>query len=72
MANVSISITAAQVEDISPDNVTVGAAAPGAGDVELRVNTSNITSLKQLFLALEKFDFFVKDQKFGPATFLEL
>lgn len=72
MASVSISITAANVEDISPNNVVVGANAPGVGDVELRVNTANITSLKQLFLALEKFDFFVNDQNFGPTTFLEL
>lgn len=69
MASISISVTAANVENISPYNVTVGASAPGAGDVELRVNTANITSLKQLFLALEKFDFFVNDQNFGPSTF---
>lgn len=72
MASVSLSITAAQIEDVNPENVTVGSSAPGAGDVELRVNTANITSLKQLFLALEKFDWFVNDQKFGPQTFLEL
>ena len=69
MASVSISITAAQIEDNNPENITVGASAPGAGDVELRVNTANVTSLKQLFLALEKFDFFVEDQNYGPTNF---
>ncbi len=69
MASVSISITAAQVEDVNPENITVGASAPGAGDVELRVNTANITSLKQLYLALEKFDWFVEDQNYGPVNF---
>ena len=72
MASVSISLTAAQIEDVTPQNILVGAAAPGAGDIELRVNTANITSLKQLFLALEKFDWFVNDQNYGPATFGEL
>ena len=72
MASVSLSLTAANIEDINPQNVTVGSSAPGAGDVELRVNTANITSLKQLFLALEKFDWFVNDQNYGPVTFGEL
>ena len=69
MASVSLSLTAAQVEDVNPENITVGASAPGAGDVELRVNTANITSLKQLFLALEKLDWFVEDAGLGPSTF---
>lgn len=72
MASVSISITAANVEDVNPENIVVGTAAPGAGDIELRVNTTNVTSLKQLFLALEKFDWFVNDQNYGPKTFGEL
>lgn len=72
MASVSISMTAAQIEDVNPENITVGALAPGAGDIELRVNTSNITSLKQLFLALEKMDWFVNDQNYGPSIFKEL
>ena len=69
MASVSLSFTAAQTEDVNPENITVGSSAPGAGDVELRVNTANITSLKQLYLALEKIDWFVQDQNYGPATF---
>lgn len=69
MASVSLSITAAQIEDVNPENVTVGAAVPGAGDIEIRVNMANITSLKQIYLALEKFDWFVQDQNYGPVNF---
>lgn len=69
MASVSISIAASDIEDVNPENIVVGSSAPGAGDVELRVNTANITSLKQLFLALEKFDWFVQDENYGPANF---
>ncbi len=69
MASVSISLTAAGIEDANPENITVGASVPGAGDVELRVNTANVTSLKQIFLALEKFDDFINDQNYGPVNF---
>lgn len=69
MASVSLSLTNAQIEDVGPLNITVGALAPGAGDVELRVNTANITSLKQLYLALEKLDWFIEDTNLGPASF---
>jgi hypothetical protein len=69
MASVSLSITAAQIEDVNPENITVGASVPGAGDVEIRVNTANVTSLKQIYLALEKFDWFVQDQNYGPVNF---
>lgn len=69
MANVSLSMTAANIEDVGPLNITTGTNAPGAGDIEIRVNTANITSLKQLWLALEKFDWFVQDEGLGPTTF---
>lgn len=72
MASVSLSITVDQIENVNPENITVGSAAPGAGDIELRVNTANVTSLKQIFLALEKFDWFVNDQNYGPVNFKEL
>ena len=72
MASVSLSINVAQIEDVNPENITVGSSAPGAGDIELRVNTANVTSLKQIFLALEKFDWFVNDQNYGPVNFKEL
>lgn len=69
MASVSLSLTVAQVEVLDPLNVTVGAAVPGAGDIELRVDMSKFTSLKQVFLALEKFDDFVQDTALGPTNF---
>lgn len=69
MASVSLSINVAQIEDVSPENITVGASAPGAGDIEIRVNTANIPSLKQIYLALEKFDAFIRDQNYGPVNF---
>ena len=69
MASVSISITAAQVEDVNPENIVVGSSAPGAGDIELRVDMAKFTSLKQVYLALEKFDDFINDQNYGPSIF---
>lgn len=69
MASVSISLTVAGIEDANPENITVGAAVPGAGDIELRVNTANVTSLKQIYLALQKFDDFINDQNYGPSNF---
>lgn len=72
MASVSLSMTVDQVEDVNPENITVGSSAPGTGDFELRVDTSKFTSLKQVFLALEKLDWFVQDQNYGPSTFKEL
>ena len=69
MASVSLSISVDQIEDVNPENIAVGAAVPGAGDIELRVNTANVTSLKQIYLALEKFDWFVQDQNYGPVNF---
>lgn len=69
MASVSLSMTVAGVEDVNPENITVGASAPGAGDLELRVDMSKFTSLKQIFLALEKLDWFVQDENYGPTNF---
>lgn len=69
MASVSISITAAQVDGFNPDSVVVAASAPGAGDVELRVNTANVTNLKAIILGLEKFITYIEDQAHGPANF---
>lgn len=72
MASVSLSFTVAQIEDVNPENIVVGSSAPGAGDIELRVNTANVPTLKQIYLALEKLDYFVKDQNYGPVNFKEL
>jgi hypothetical protein len=72
VASVSLSMTVAQIEDFNPENITVGASAPGAGDIELRVNTANVPTIRQICLALEKLDCFVDDQNYGPSTFKEL
>lgn len=69
MASVSLSMTVDQIEDVNPENITVGSLAPGAGDFELRVNTANVPSLRQICQALEKLDYFVDDQNYGPSTF---
>ena len=72
MASVSLSMTVAGIEDINPENITVGSSVPGAGDIELRVNTANVTSIKQIYLALEKLDAFLTDANYGPVNFKEL
>jgi hypothetical protein len=72
VASVSLSFTVAQIEDLNPENITVGSSAPGAGDIELRVNTANVPSLKQIRLALCKLEAFVEDQNYGPVNFKEL
>lgn len=69
MASVSLSLTAAQIEDNSPESIAVGSSVPGAGDIEIRVNTANVLSLKQIYLALDAFEDFVRDQNYGPANF---
>jgi hypothetical protein len=69
VASVSLSMTVAGIEDFNPENITVGSSVPGAGDIEIRVNTANIPSLKQIYLALEKFDAFIRDQNYGPVNF---
>jgi hypothetical protein len=72
MASVSLSFTVDKIENLNPENITVGTSAPGAGDIELRVNTANVPSLKQICLALYKLGVFVDDQNYGPKTFKEL
>lgn len=69
MASVSLSLTVDQADVRNPQNVVVGAAVPGAGDIELRVNMAKFTSLEQIFLALEQFDDFVNNQNLGPNAF---
>lgn len=72
MASVSLSFTVAQMEDLNPENIVVGSSVPGAGDIELRVDTAKFTSLKQICMALSKMDRFVEDQNYGPSNFKEL
>lgn len=63
MANLSLSLNAGQV-DTSPDQVTVGTSAPGAGDVELRISNTNITTKLEVLRLLEEFKRFVEDGRF--------
>lgn len=72
MASVSLSFTVAQNEDLNPENITAGSSAPGAGDIELRVDTAKFTTGKQIRIALDKLILFVDDEKYGPSTFLVL
>lgn len=69
MASVSLSMTVAEVEDINPENITVGASVPGAEDIELRVDMAKFTSLKQVRLALDKMILFIENQNYGPSNF---
>jgi hypothetical protein len=72
MASVSLSLTVAQATTENPQDVTTGVLAPGAGDIELRVNTANITNLGQAVYAIRKFLTFIEDTNLGPAAFGEL
>lgn len=69
MASVSLSMIVAGVEDNSPEDMPVGSSAPGTGDIELRVDMTKFTSLKQIYLAIEQFEDFVRDQNYGPNNF---
>jgi len=69
MASVSLSMTVAGTEDNNPEDITVGAAVPGAGDIEIRVDMAKFTSLKQIYLAIEQFEDFIRDQNYGPSNF---
>jgi hypothetical protein len=69
MASVSISLTVDQADVVNPENFLASTNAPGAGDIELRVNMAKFTSLRQIFLALENMDYFVNDANKGPNTF---
>lgn len=69
MASVSLSITVDNATVRNPKNVTAGTSAPGAGDIEVRVNMAKFTTLEQIYLALEQFDDFIKDAYEGPNAF---
>lgn len=57
MASISYNITSGIVEghEMEPDQVSTGTNAPGAGDIELRVNLANVVNNKQIIRALELF-----------------
>lgn len=55
MASTSYSLSLGQGELYQPDQITVGASAPGAGDVELRINDANIHSALDVILIVKAF-----------------
>lgn len=57
MANLSYDISSATLEshEIEPDEITTGTSAPGAGDIEVRINLANFNSNLQIIRALEAF-----------------
>lgn len=69
MASVSLSITVDQATVVNPKNIVTGVLAPGVGDIELRVNMAKFINCQQIWLALEEFDYFIKDSQLGPTTF---
>jgi hypothetical protein len=70
MASVSYSLTAAVAQEgDDPENITLGTSGPGAGDVELRVNTANIATLKDLNVALCQMLIRINDSRYGHADF---
>lgn len=54
MASFSYSLSIDQ-QSMSPEAITVGTLAPGAGDVEIRVNRANAPTRQQILLILEAF-----------------
>jgi hypothetical protein len=69
MASVSISLTVDQATVTNPDSVVASTNAPGAGDIELRVNMAKFTSIEQIGLAVDQFELFLYNAYYGPETF---
>jgi len=56
MADFSISITKDQAATISVHDITEGTSAPGAGQIELRLDMTTVpVTRRDILLALEKF-----------------
>lgn len=71
MASVSYSLTVGNLEghEMEPDKIAVAANAPGAGDIELRVNTANIPKTHQIVRAMKAFIRRAEDGRLGPNDF---
>lgn len=72
MTAVSVSINRG-FDGLKPSDITVGTSAPGAGDIELRVNLldalSNTVTDKDVFVALDAFmRYFRNGKNVGGAT----
>lgn len=67
MANVSFSVQQGFGQDgINTSDVTEGTSAPGAGDVEVRINSATI-SQEELRLALDTIWRFASDPNFSTS-----
>lgn len=57
MANLSYNVSSATLEghEMEPDKVSTGTNAPGAGDIEVRINLANFVNNKQIIRALRLF-----------------
>lgn len=67
MANVSFSLTRGEV-DVSPDEIAVGTQAPAAGDVELRISTTNVPNRQDVIVLVEAFLRRLNDGRYNDLT----
>jgi hypothetical protein len=71
MASVSYNLAAGVLEghELEPDEVSKGTSAPGAGDIELRVDMTKVSNINQIIRALEVFKRRAEDGRYGPNDF---
>ena len=67
MASFSMSLTAGGV-DVGPDEISTGTNAPGAGDIELRINAANIQNRLEAIKLTEAFLRRLEDDRFNDLT----
>lgn len=67
MANFSYSLARGTV-DVDPDSITVGTLAPNAGDVELRMTTTNGLNRQDAIILVEAFLRRLNDGRFDDLT----
>jgi len=67
MANLSISFTAGQV-DTGPDKAVVGALAPNAGAVEVRISNTNLKSKLEILRLLDGAKRYIEDGRFDTLS----
>lgn len=68
MAN--ISFYTSQVPDQSPAAITQGTQAPSAGDIEVRISTTNSPTKEEIRLALERIWNYLVDPGLSANPFL--
>lgn len=67
MANFSYVLTRGQV-DLGPDNITTGTNAPSAGDVEVRISTTNAVNRQDVIILLDAVIRRLQDGRFNDLT----